>query len=407
MIRISFILKSKSNPSQIYVRVTEGKKIDLTNKTPFFINPFDWDKEKKFPVMRRDETTKILVKGLTELRNRITESYWGDYRKINIDKNWLDEIVFPVKNEKSDLFTSIIQEYIEFINRNVQKPTIQKFKRVLDIFNEIEKTEKKIYRLKDLDIGFRVVFSKYSDQKKYSSNYRSKLFDFIKTVWNFSVNQGKEHTLNFGQIKFKKEVVNRIFLNFEEIEKIKKCTIYEDRLDNVRDWLVIGCYTGVRVSDLLNMNKSKIYEEMTNDGEKIRVISLVQQKTQKRIWIPIPENGNVQKILNKRNGDFPKKISSQKFNDYIKEVGELSGINEMVFGSLVDKTSKRKKSGYFPKYQLITSHICRRSFSTNYYGIIPTSSIKELTGHSKEADLLTYIGKSPKENLGFLSKKMF
>jgi len=45
----------------------------------------------------------------------------------------------------------------------------------------------------------------------------------------------------------------------------------------------------------------------------------------------------------------------------------------------------------------VTSHIGRRSFATNFYGIIPTSYLIYTTGHSTEAMFLNYIGKSNKD----------
>jgi hypothetical protein len=54
----------------------------------------------------------------------------------------------------------------------------------------------------------------------------------------------------------------------------------------------------------------------------------------------------------------------------------------------------RKQFGTFPKYELITSHVCRRSFASNFYGEIPTSLLISITAHSTERQFLEYIGKS-------------
>ena len=60
----------------------------------------------------------------------------------------------------------------------------------------------------------------------------------------------------------------------------------------------------------------------------------------------------------------------------------------------MDKKSNRKKEGKYPKHRLITSHVCRRSFATNQYGILPTPLIMQITAHSTEAMFLNYIGKN-------------
>ena len=54
----------------------------------------------------------------------------------------------------------------------------------------------------------------------------------------------------------------------------------------------------------------------------------------------------------------------------------------------------RKVEGIYPKWQLVTSHIGRRSFATNNYGKIPTALLIGVTGHSTESMFLEYIGKT-------------
>ena len=51
----------------------------------------------------------------------------------------------------------------------------------------------------------------------------------------------------------------------------------------------------------------------------------------------------------------------------------------------------------FEKWELVTSHIGRRSFATNNYGRIPTSLLINVTGHSTETMFLEYIGKTVTE----------
>jgi len=54
--------------------------------------------------------------------------------------------------------------------------------------------------------------------------------------------------------------------------------------------------------------------------------------------------------------------------------------------------------GVYPKYELIGSHVCRRSFATNFYGKIPTPILINITGHGTEKMFLKYIGKTSYDN---------
>jgi integrase len=97
---------------------------------------------------------------------------------------------------------------------------------------------------------------------------------------------------------------------------------------------------------------------------------------------------------------LPYKISIQKFNKHVKTVCELAEIDEIIKGGIIEVTKegegnkhKRKINGNYPKWQLIGSHVCRRSFASNLYGILPTPLIMQITAHSSEKMLLNYIGK--------------
>ncbi len=156
---------------------------------------------------------------------------------------------------------------------------------------------------------------------------------------------------------------------------------------NARDWLLISCETGQRVSDFLRFNKVQIRYE----GDK-PLIEFTQVKTDKTMTVPLSKK--VMAILKKRKGEFPKEMSDQKYNLYIKEVCKLAGLTQKVKGSRKNPETDRKETGVFEKWQLVTSHIGRRSFATNNYGRIPTSLLIGATGHSTEKMFLEYIGKS-------------
>ena len=111
--------------------------------------------------------------------------------------------------------------------------------------------------------------------------------------------------------------------------------------------------------------------------------------------------------MNKRNGSFPRKISDQRFNEYIKIIAEKAGLTQYVEGAKITEFKinengkevkiHRKQFKKYPKYELVTSHICRRSFATNLYGKIDTLTIMKITGHKTERQFLEYIKITPKE----------
>jgi len=162
-------------------------------------------------------------------------------------------------------------------------------------------------------------------------------------------------------------------------------------LNEARDWLVISCFCGQRISDFMRFNKEMIREESNR-----KFIEFTQIKTGKIMTVPLHQK--ILEILEKRNGEFPKTfffiniISSSKL--YVK----IAKIDDLVKGSRMKKigTGKfkyRKKDGVYEKHELITSHVGRRSFASNYYGKIPTTYLIFITGHSSEKMFLNYMGK--------------
>ena len=68
----------------------------------------------------------------------------------------------------------------------------------------------------------------------------------------------------------------------------------------------------------------------------------------------------------------------------------------MVCGKLFDKDLKRKKVGYFEKYKLISSHICRKSFATNNYGKVDDAVLNAVCGWKKDSKMLLHYNKETK-----------
>jgi integrase len=137
------------------------------------------------------------------------------------------------------------------------------------------------------------------------------------------------------------------------------------------------------------------------NGEQKPFLEFTQAKTGNKMTIPL--TAKVIAILDKRDGEFPRKISDQKYNTYFKELCKQAKITDLVFGTKKVETSEgskkyRNKEGLYPKFELVASHVGRYSFATNNYSKnIPTSVLIQMTGHSSEGMFLNYIGKSSKD----------
>ena len=256
----------------------------------------------------------------------------------------------------------------------------------------MQTNRKKPILIADIDESFKNEFVAYQKNKGYAQNTIQRELTFLKTFCKHARYLGLETSPQLDMLKLEKVKAEKIYLTFKELEAIEATELEHDYLDNARDWLIISCYTGQRISDFLRFTKKMIRIE---NGKSL--LEFTQKKTDKFMTVPL--HSKVLQILEKRNGQFPRQISDQRYNEYIKKVCELSNLTEKVQGGkqLETENGIRKVTGKYPKWELVTSHIGRRSFATNFYGNIPTSYLIYITGHSSEAMFLNYIGKSNKD----------
>lgn len=393
MSTINFFIQGKNNPTGIYVRFRVGATIDAKARTKFAINPTDWSASKRYLKHTKDSEKKRLDKGLQELRLQIVNAYNNAPQGANINSDWLKSVVDPIRN--SEIPTTLV-EYFDYYREkqkmNLVKSSISKLSVVKNFIIGIEKALGKRILIREINEDFKQMFVEVGLRQGYSQNYLARNFKFIKTICYDAELRGMKIDSQLRRLKIKENPTNIIFLTPIEIEAIENVDLKREALINARDWLIISCETAQRVSDFLGYRVEHIRQQLNTKGKSIPFLEITQKKTKTSISIPL--SSRVMKILERRGGKFPRRISDQRYNEYIKEIAKEAGLTNMVYGAKQDATSKRKVAGDFPKWELVTSHIGRRSFATNNYGNIPTSLIMTMTGHKTEKEFLKYIGKA-------------
>jgi len=413
--KMQYFIKKRQNPnSKIFLRLWESKKYDFTTSTGFQVKYTHWDftNEKiknKADALGKDEINLRLV----ELKAFILEKFNLEYNSsLPIPKDWLktkvDRFFNRVDENKPELtyFIDWIKVFIEtapkrlYKGKPISQSTLKKYSTTLNTLTQYEAEKNKRLRFEDITMSFYFDFVDFCrNTLKHSTNTIGTYIKKIKFFCGQIDLEGLPISNHYKNSEFMSigETAEDIYLTTAEIQKIFNYNFNDTPyLDNARDLLIIGLNTGLRVSDFMRLDLSHI---------KADTIRIKAQKTGKTAEIPI--NDQIEQTLNKRGGALPHPISEQKFNDYIKEIGEKVGFAEMVKGAKMvcinedkkdEKKQFRKVSGTFPKYELMTSHICRRSFATNLYGKIPTPVIMSITGHATETQFLTYIKKTTAEN---------
>ncbi len=178
-----------------------------------------------------------------------------------------------------------------------------------------------------------------------------------------------------------------IFLTDAGLDAIRNYAIPPTKqyLERVRDVLIFCCYSGLRHSDVYNLKKSDIKDDH---------IEVTTGKTADSLIIEL--NNHSRAIWNKyKDVAFPDNkalpvISNRKMNDYIKELGELAGIDMPV--RITQYRGNEREDVVLPKYQLLSTHTGRKTFICKALALgIPVQIVMKWTGHSDYKTMKPYI----------------
>jgi integrase len=411
MATIKYSISGNNELANIYIRLRNGRTTDIKIPTGYVIDPKFWSVKLgkvKDTAINSDKINSDfkLEKMKLFIFDKLNEE--KNHEDIEINKDWLYEKIKEFLNPnlyvKNDFFVDLVKEYQNAMkvkinpktNRLTAPTTIRNFNTTIMRLGKFETHTNKKLRIGDINLKFHFEFIEYErNVLELSQNSISKDIKQIKTICIDAKDRGYKINEQVLTKKFNAPIEPTLFVTITE-EEIKRIKLFKgsDYLENARDWLIIGCWTGCRVNDLMKLTTSNILKT-TNGREFIRY---VQSKTNKQVDIPIHQD--IKDILN-RLGNFPRPISDQRFNEWIKVVckDEKVKINDLVHGSKQNKETHKKEVGTFEKWELIRSHTCRRSFATNHYHKLSNKVIMAVTGHATEKMLLNYIGETENEHI--------
>lgn len=249
---------------------------------------------------------------------------------------------------------------------------------------------------------------RFTDWAYTSKNYRQNTIPTTFSVLKVWLNAAKAERLFDGE-EYKKYVskgadVDNIYLTKDEIERMYRLDIpsliakgeidAKSTIEKTRDLFVIGCWTGLRRSDINRLEKALFDIEK---GE----ITIITEKTGEKVQIPM--HPFIKELYEKYDGKFPKLTDKANTNRHLQEIGRHAKIDENIM--VKENRGGKIISHVYKKYQMIKMHTARRSFATNLYlDGAPTISIMKLTGHTTEMNFLKYIKITKEENAEMMRK---
>lgn len=347
-----------------------------------------------------------------KINERIEPKYWdfkagevkSSYKKgaIEINEN-LEGIKKRVRDCYRDFEGKVTEAVLkEKITQAVENKTVQdgRVLPVVEEFIEVQKAIRKETTLKKYNTFLKIIERDWPSitfedvNMTFYDKYTGKMLDegllndsiaknvsTVKTFMDWALSRGYHQNLSYKQFDAKRVAKHDIVTNTEaELKKLAEVEGLSKSLQRVRDLYLFQVYTGQRFSDVQAFRKEDL-KGVIWDFEQI--------KTGKQVQVPLVGwSAPAMAILEKYDYKLPQ-ISNQKFNDYIKDVGELAKVNAPV--EIKRKSGSRTITKKKAKWEFMSSHTARRTTVTILLekGVPPTTIMK-MTGHTNIRTMQKY-----------------
>ena len=216
--------------------------------------------------------------------------------------------------------------------------------------------------LRDINHKFIAGFESFlRTESKCCHNTTVKFLQFFRRIIIIARENGKLQTNPFAEYKVRLEEVDRGYLTEYEIALILKKPMVTKRLEHVRDLFIFSCFSGLAYIDVMNLKAENIRKNF--DGK----LWIMTKRIKTNVKVNVPLMDIPKMILDKYAGQLPQGkllpvISNQKMNAYLKEIGDVCGI---------DKN--------------LTFHLARHTFATTVTlgKGVPLDTVSKLLGHKK------------------------
>jgi site-specific recombinase XerD len=348
------------------LRIFTGEHADPDGRDPV--------SERIKPGVNGAEDINMLLESMESEVLSLVRQYKTARKQVNI-KYLKGNLTFL--NEKEKDFFSIWDEFIR--TGADEKKWGQGMVRRLEILK---------MHLKNININYRIAFNRinekfyrafleYHTNQRFNINYAARNLELFRWFMNWA--SGKGYTNNLIYRKFrtpstvKRTSYEDLYLTESELTGLYLVETDKSILQTVRDMFCFACFTGLRYSDLVKLEKTNFIDNN---------LVIVRTKPASRIEIPLTNIARI--IIDKYLSNPGKKlfplIHIQKFNIHLKELGRIAGISSPVAPNI--KRPQEDSGRIMRKWEVLSSLFARRTFIN--LGVARGISIEtmcELTGN--------------------------
>ncbi len=431
--KISVLVKGSRNPSPVYLRISAGRGGQGMAPTKIEVNPAEWEKGKASRTKTNNhELIDIANESIAEIVGELHVYYAKQTRdnpSLKINSDWVKEFIAnrgieeleePLEHNGKPMDLLGYWDYFTKLNDKGRT------KNTMDNYAisraRVEKYLKKgeLLMMEDIGIDWMYDFQLYCQGLTLGPASRDNYIRDIKSVCNHAKKKSRlPFEANYTEIerinvkKEKPKGYKPFYINFDELDMLYDFDVDTvsgatkfDRVqwDMARDWLIISSDTAQRQSDFFKFTYEDIVFDEDDDGIQ-PLLNFTEEKGGKDAVIYLSDR--VMEILKKHGNKFPKRVSKNTYNLRVKQFCKAAGLDKVVFGSVVKKQEDGEHREVFDMYhqwELVASHIGRRNFATNWFGIVETALLRAQTGHADDKVFLGYIGKTSKQQVKHLGK---
>ena len=352
----------------VYMRITvEGKRTEIT--TGLACEPERWNSRAGRAKGTKDEIKSFNAQ-LDKLKIKVYEAQrsLADEEKEITSETLKNKLVGrgAVSHMLLDVFREHNQIMSVLVGKEYAPGTLERYETTLRHTKEFMQSKYGFsdINIKKVDHAFISNFDFYlRSVRRCGNNSTVKYINKFGKIIRLSLSNGWITANPFTGYKGKLKTLDRTFLSTKELQIIGDKKFASERLTQVRDVFLFCCFTGLAYADVKKLKNSDIRQGL--DG--CQWIFTKRQKTDTRSAIPLLPMaldiiGRYSQHPLSAKQDMPLPVpSNQKFNEYLKEIAEVCG---------VDKT--------------LTSHIARHTFATTVTlsNGVPIESVSKMLGHS-------------------------
>ncbi|CAN5915571.1 hypothetical protein BH11BAC7_BH11BAC7_26330 [soil metagenome] len=379
---------------QIFLKLsTGGERFQIYTKKR--IKQKLWDVEKQEVDANKIRSIGVAFnKWLRELRQDVlklaTENELAGKRTSKKDLHDILSARFlnkPKSEEFEEQLKQFLSQHKTSAGHSLRPTSLEKYQGLKKHLTRFAKHTHRALNVKNFDKEFFQDFKDYLiTEKGLNDNTVSKYLKVAKPLIRYYMGKGVIAPYLLTDIKSHERHGEIFVLPIKTILDLQNLKLEEDHLKEVRDIFCFMCWTGQRYSDYGVLTTKDI--TINEHGEK--VWKLVTIKTQTAVTVPIIPYA--QEILNRyKKSIFPiPRLTNPIMNQHLKELGQAAKLDYSV--KLVAYYDGKKKEEFVPFYEVLTTHVARKSFITNSLILgVPERVIREVSGHRSEISFRRYV----------------